>query len=215
MILYYFLRAVSASPTEKIMHAIHEAVGWGVLALVTSALVLGGAQTYFLYVRTEIELAAIIDRNPLLKTLRDLHRNYLGPSYRKVFVVGAIGLCSNIYRRFEVGVVDKLNYAAATAIRELSVLLYRYVDVASIDGLNYMVAGAARKLSDLLFKYAELSGIDNFNYLVADGAVGLSSRFRKTHTGILSYNMILVGVAFIGFLVLSLYLGGFLGWRGS
>jgi len=211
MILYHFLRAVSASPTEKMMHAIHEAVGWGVLALVTSALVLGGARTYFFYVRTEIELAAMIDRNPLLKAFRDLHRKYLGPGYRKVFVVGAIGLCSNIYRKFEVGVVDKLNYAAATAIRELSILLYRYVDVASIDGLNYMVAGAARKLSDLLFKYAELSGIDNFNYLVAKGAVGLSSRFRKTHTGILSYNMILVGFAFIGFLVLSLYLGGFLG----
>jgi len=207
----YFLRAVSASPTEKIMHAIHEGVGWAVLALVAAVLVVGGTRTYFFYRKTETELAATIESNPLLKEMRNLHLNYFGPAYRKVFIVGAIGLCSNIYRRFEVGVVDRLNYAAASAIRELSVLLYRYVDVASIDGLNYLVAGATRKLSDLFFKYAELSGIDRFNYLVADGAVGLSSRFRKTHTGILSYNMILVGFAFIAFLVLSLYLGGFLG----
>lgn len=206
----YLLRAVSASPTEKVMHAIHEAVGWAVLALVAAVLALGGARTYFSHTKTEIELAAVIEKNPLLKTLRNLHRSYFGPAYRKVFVVGAIGLCSNIYRRFEVGVVDRLNYAAASAVRELSVLLYRYVDVASIDGLNYMVAGATMKLSDRLFKYAELSGIDKFNYLVADGAVGMSSRFRKTHTGVLSYNMILVGFTFIAFLVFSLYIGGFL-----
>jgi len=207
----HLLRAVSASPTEKIMHAIHEAVGWAVLTLVAAVLVFGGTRTYFFYRKTETELAATIERNPVLREMHNLHLRYFGPAYRKVFVVGVIGLCSRIYRRFEVGIIDRLNYVAAGAVRELSVLLHRYVDIASIDGLNYLVAGATRKLSDLFFKYAELSGIDRFNYLVADGAVGLSSRFRKTHTGILSYNMMLVGFAFIAFLVLSLYLGGFLG----
>jgi len=204
------LRAVSAGPTEKIMHAIHEEVGWAVLALVAGVLVIGGARTYLLYRMTENQVASTIEKNFVLREILILHQNYFGPAYRRVFVVGLIGLCSNIYSGFEVGVVDRLNYAAANAIRGLSVFLYRYVDVAGIDGLNYLVAGATKGFSELFYKYVELGGIDGFNYLVADGAVGLASRFRKTHTGVLSYNMILVGFAFILFLVLSLYVGGFL-----
>ncbi len=206
----HLLRAVSASPTEKTMHAIHEGVGWSVLTLVAMVLVVGGVRTYLLYRRTETELASTIERAPLLREMLNLHRNYLGPAYHRVFVAGLIGLCSSIYSSFEVGVVDRTNYVIASAIQRLSVLLYQYIDVTSIDGLNYLIAKATKKFSDLLFKYAELNGIDRFNYLVANGAVGLSSRFRKTHTGVLSYNMILVGFAFILFLVLSLYVGGFL-----
>jgi len=204
------LCAVSASPTEKIMHAIHEEVGCAVLALVAGVLVIGGARTYLLYRMTENQLASTIEKNFVLRKILNLHRSYFGPAYRRVFVVGLIGLCSNIYGRFEVAVVDRFNYAAANVIRGLSVFLYRYVDVAGIDGLNYLVAGATKRFSGLFYKYVELGGIDGFNYLVADGAVGLSSRFRKTHTGVLSYNMILVGFAFVLFLVLSLYVGGFL-----
>ncbi len=208
--LSHFVRSVSASPTEKIMHAIHEDVGWAVLTLVATVLIVGGMRTYLLYCRTESELAAMVGRNLVLRKMLNLHRNHLGPAYRRVVVTGLIGLCSNIYSRFEVGVVDRLNYAAASAIQKLSVLLYQYVDVTSIDGLNYLIANGIKRFSDLFFEYAELSGIDRFNYLIADGAVGLSSHFRKTHTGILSYNMILVGFAFILLLVLSLYFGGFL-----
>ncbi len=207
----HFLGAVSASPTEKMMHAIHEVVGWAVLSLVAAVLVTGLARSYFFYRGKEIELTAAVEKSPLLNAMRNLHRSYLGPAYRKVFVDVAVRLCSSLYRGFEVGVVDRLNYAVASLIRQSSVLLHQYVDVACVDGLNYFVAGATKRLSDIFLKYAELSGIDKFNYLVADGAAGLSSRFRKTHTGVLSYNMVLVGLALIAFLVLSLYLGGFVG----
>jgi len=210
MRFWLFLSAAAASPTEKIMHSVHELVGWGVLALAGTVLMLGGARTYFLYGKSEQELASAVDTNVFLKAMSDLRRSSLGVAYQKLVITGAVGLCTGMYRRFEVGVVDRLNYVIAKATRELSVLLYRYVDAASIDGLNYLIAAATKRLSDLFYKYAELSGIDGLNYLVANGAVGISSKFRKTHTGILSYNMTLVGFAFIAFLIISLYFGGFL-----
>ncbi|MGQ9718930.1 MAG: NADH-quinone oxidoreductase subunit 5 family protein [Nitrososphaerales archaeon] len=46
-------------------------------------------------------------------------------------------------------------------------------------------------------KYIELGGIDRFNYVVADAAKGFSSRFRRTHTGILNYNILGIIVGFI------------------
>lgn len=183
MIFSHLLSAAAASPVEKAMHTVHEVVGWSVLSLAGAVMVLGATWTYLLCRKTESELTETIERTPLLKSILDLHRNYLGPAYRTLFTRGAVGLCASIYSSFEVGAIDRLNYA---------------------------VAGAVRGLSDLLYKYAELAGIDKVNYLVADGAVGLSSRFRKTHTGILSYNMILVGFTLVLFLVLSLYTGGFL-----
>jgi len=207
----HFLGAVSASPTEKMMHAIHEVVGWAVLALVATVLVTGAARSYFFYRGKEVEFTAAVEKSSLLRAMRNLLRSYLRPTYRKVFVDGAVRLCSSLYRGFEVGVVDRLNYAVASLIRQSSVLLHQYVDVACIDGLNYFVAGATKRLSDIFLKHAELGGIDRFNYLVVDGAVGVSSRFRKTHTGVLSYNMVLAGLALVAFLVLSLYVGGFVG----
>jgi hypothetical protein len=110
-----------------------------------------------------------------------------------------------------VGVIDKFNYVTASAVRRFSDLLYEYVDVATIDGLNYFMATKTKKLSDLAFKYGELAGIDKLNYVVADGAIGLSSRFRKTHLGVLSYNMTLVGLTLVIILILLLYVGGCLG----
>lgn len=210
MSISLLLSAAAASPTEKMMHTVHEVVGWGVLALAGAVLMLGGARTYFLHGKSEQELVSAVDANIFLKTMSDLRSSSLGVAYHKLVITGGVGLCTSMYRRFEVGVVDRLNYVIAKATRELSVLLYRYVDAASIDGLNYLIAAATKRLSDLFYKYAELSGIDGLNYLVANGAVGLSSRFRKTHTGVLSYNMTLVGFAFVAFLIISLYFGGFL-----
>ena len=211
MSLVILLSAHAASPAEKVMHAVHEVVGWGVLAAVASVLVLGGVRTYIFSRKTDAEFAAILDRSSLLTTIAGLHRNYLGPMYRTLFVSGVVGFCSNMYRGLEVGMIDRFNYVAASSVRRFSELLYEYVDVKAIDGPNYFVANMTRKLSDLAFRYAELAGIDGLNYLVANSAVGLSSRFRKTHTGVHSYNMALVGMAFVVYLILLLYVGKLLG----
>lgn len=202
-----FLTAMAASPTEKIMHTVHEVVGWGVLALAGAVLILGGARTYFLYGKSEQELASAVDRNIFLRTMRDLRRSSLGLAYQKLIITGIVGLCMYMYRRFEAGLVDRLNYVIAGAVQKFSDLLYLHMDMRLIDGLNYFLAGVTRKASDLLFRYVELSGIDGLNYVIADGAVRVSSAFRKTHTGVLSYNMMVVGFMIVALLGLSLILG--------
>ncbi len=207
----YLLSAHAASPTEKIMHAVHEVVGWGVLAVVATVLVVGGARTYVLSRKTDAELAAIFEKSPLLTSIAGLNRDYFGPAYRRLFVSGVVGFCTDMYRGFEVGVVDRFNYIVASAVRRFSEFLYQYVDAKAIDGLNYFIADKTRKLSDLAFRYGELAGIDGLNYLVANSAVGFSSKFRKTHTGVYSYNMALVGMAFVTYLIMLLYVGKLLG----
>ena len=77
-----FLATHVSSPAEEIMHMVHEAVGWSVLATVGAVLVLGGARTYLLHRKTEVELAAAINRSSILKAIVDAHRNYFTPAYR-------------------------------------------------------------------------------------------------------------------------------------
>lgn len=144
-----FLSAVTGSPTEKILHDVHEVVGWVVLTLVGTILVLGGAQTYLMRHKTKIELA--IDRNPALRGARDLCRSYLEPAYRKLFITSTLALCSILYRRLETGMLDRFNYAIASSVR---------------------------KLSNMFFKHVEISGIDRFNYILAEALTDLCVRLR-------------------------------------
>lgn len=64
-----------------------------------------------------------------------------------------------------------------------------------------------------MFNIIEAKGIDRFNYVVADGAQGLSRWWRRIQTGIHSWNMILLligALAFILLLILFQFLGGVL-----
>jgi len=56
--------------------------------------------------------------------------------------------------------------------------------------------------SNWALKYIEQKGIDRFNYVLADAAKGLSNRFRRTHTGVLNYNIIGMIAGFILLLIL-------------
>ncbi len=55
-----------------------------------------------------------------------------------------------------------------------------------------------------LFKNVEVKGIDHFNYVIADGATGLSRWWRRIQTGIHSWNMILLLIGAIVFIILLL-----------
>jgi hypothetical protein len=107
------------------------------------------------------------------------------------------------YERFEVGLVDRFSYAVADATKASSAFLNRFVELGLIDRFNYVVANVTRAISNVMFRYPEIRGIDRLNYLIADGAVAVSSRFRKTHTGILSYNMMLIVLTLV-FMILVL-----------
>lgn len=173
-------------------------------------LTLGGVPGFFLYVRPRVDIASVVERNPLLKALQTFlyNRYYINAAYYKLFVNGVVRLGRMTYQYFEVGVVDRFNYVVADATKAFSAFLNRFVELGSIDMLNYAVANATRAISDVMYRYSELKVIDRFNYLVADGAVALSSRFRKTHTGVLSYNMMIVAMTLIIMILAVLYLGG-------
>jgi hypothetical protein len=55
-----------------------------------------------------------------------------------------------------------------------------------------------------LYKRVELGGFDRFQYFIADLVAQVSSRVRKTHTGVASYNMLmfLLGMLLSVFLLL-------------
>ncbi|MCP8304321.1 MAG: NADH-quinone oxidoreductase subunit L [archaeon] len=57
-------------------------------------------------------------------------------------------------------------------------------------------------ISRWALKHIEESGIDKFNYVVADAAKGFCSRFRRTHTGVLNYNIIGMILGFILIIIL-------------
>jgi NADH-quinone oxidoreductase subunit L len=56
--------------------------------------------------------------------------------------------------------------------------------------------------SNWALRYIELSGIDKFNYVLADAIKGFSNRFRRTHTGVLNYNIVGMIIGFILLLIL-------------
>jgi len=126
--------------------------------LAAFVLALGGAKTYFSYYRTETEHASLIGKNPLLRVLRHVYRDYLGQIYRELFVAWFVRLCADAYCRFEVGVLDKLNYATASATLELSDLLFKHGELAGIDKLNHIIAVALSSASTRLILKLDIVG---------------------------------------------------------
>ncbi len=62
-------------------------------------------------------------------------------------------------------------------------------------------------LSRKALKYVEMKGIDAFNYLLAKTFRTASSKFRKTHIGVLSYNLLLIMAGFFLIIFIFAYLG--------
>lgn len=127
MRFFVFLGAVAESPAEKILHDIHEVVGWVVLTLAWTIFVIGGAQTCLMCRKTKIGLA--IDRSSVLRAVRDLCRSYFEPAYRKLFLTGVLTLCGMLYRSLEIGMLDRFNYVVAGALTDICVWLRLKLDV--------------------------------------------------------------------------------------
>ena len=75
-----------------------------------------------------------------------------------------------------------------------------------LDAFNRGVARFFRWFSGVMYKYPELKGIDALNYFIANKTITFSQYFRKTHTGVLSYNMLAIlvgGILLVIILVLS------------
>jgi len=145
------------------------------------AVAVGGYPAYQLYVARRVNPVKLIEEHRFLGKVYGFlwKRCYIDALYHKV-AYGTIAFSNIVYKRLE----------------------------RSIDRLNYGVAGLFRRLSSLMYKYPELRGIDALNYFLAHFVTSFARRFRKTHTGVLSYNMLTTFVGAIILIVLLLLFGG-------
>jgi NADH-quinone oxidoreductase subunit L len=143
---------------------------------ITSVIVLaiGAIPSYYIYVKRSIDIKEVMKRSTLLRNIRDFlyNRYYINRFYYKYFVYPLIDLSKAIWRKIELNIIDRFNYVLA----------------------NIVVS-----FSNWSLKIIELSGIDNFNYLIARAGAAFCNKFRKTHTGILNYNLmgIMIGIFII------------------
>jgi hypothetical protein len=101
-----------------------------------------------------------------------------------LFVLGAVRLAVSLVMHLLGHEVTVLEVFEALPFLSAGALLY------STDIHRILVS-----VSQTMYKCVELRGIDAFNYFVANLAISFSRRFRKTHAGVLSHNMLM---AFIG-----------------
>ena len=80
-----------------------------------------------------------------------------------------------------------------------------------IDALYHKIfADGTKALSMIMHKRLELRGIDAFNYFIANHITSFCRRFRKTHTGALSHNMLAVFIGIVLLIFLLFFFGGHL-----
>ncbi|MEA2090171.1 MAG: proton-conducting transporter membrane subunit [Thermoproteota archaeon] len=169
------------------------------------AVAVGGYPAYQLYIARRVNPDKLIQEHRFLRKVYFFlwKRCYINALYSKV-ADGTKAFSNIAYERLELS-IDSLNYAVASFFRKSSKLVYTYLE-RSIDALNYGVADFFRRLSSVMYKYPELKGIDALNYFIADLTTSFSRRFRKTHTGVLGYNMLAV---FIGAMLVIVLLFAF------
>jgi NADH-quinone oxidoreductase subunit L len=137
-------------------------------------LLLGSMPSYLLYIKKSKDPTKIIGRNSTLKAIQTLifNRYYLNRTYYTLVVNPIITGSSWLLKNFETGMIDRF---------------------------NYVLAGVVNTGSSWLLKSLELGIIDKFNYVLASVISKFSNAFRRTHTGVLTYNVvgIVLGTAII------------------
>jgi len=171
------------------------------------AVAVGGYPAYQLYVARRVNPVKLIEEHRFLgKAYLFLRKRcYINTLYQKV-ADGTNAFSNIVHKRLELS-IDTLNYTVASFFRKSSKLVYTYLE-RSIEALNNGVADFFGRLSSVMYKYPELRGIDALNYFLANFVRSFARRFRKTHTGVLSYNMLTVFVGVIILIVLLLLFGG-------
>jgi len=161
-----------------ILREVFLSLGFG---MTCAALAIGGYPAYRMYITHQADPDKLTEEHPFL---RKIHHFLWNRCY-----------------------FDSLYYAVASFFRKSSELVYTYLE-RSIDALNYAVAGFFKRLSSVVYKYPELKGVDALNYFLAHRVISFTRWFRKTHTGVLSYNMLTAFVGAIILIVLLLLFGG-------
>jgi len=149
------------------------------------AVAVGGYPAYLLYIARRVDPAKLVKEHLFLKKVHTFfwNRFCINALYYKIFAYPAITLSKGLYKRLEFGGIDKFNYS---------------------------VAGFFRRISRVVHERLELGGIDALNYLIANVTTSFCRHFRKTHSGILSYNMLAVSVGIVLLIALIFIFGAFI-----
>ncbi|MCX8187930.1 MAG: NADH-quinone oxidoreductase subunit L [Nitrososphaeria archaeon] len=109
--------------------ASHGAGGWNQLVPLFSvaAVVLGTIPAYLIYVKRTWKAEEIISKHRSLEALRRfiLRRYYLNAVYYMAFVKPSLRLAETVFRGFEQGLLDRLNYAISYTARKTSDIVRR------------------------------------------------------------------------------------------
>ena len=85
------------------------------------------------------------------------------------------------------------------------ILLSAAVVLYSTDA-HKIVVSTARAMCE----HVEVSVVDQANYLIADFVTSFCRYFRRTHTGVLSHNMLAVFIGIVLLMILLFIFGGFI-----
>lgn len=176
-----FLRTLTFSNIVDVLIYIVPSIS---TVLTCVAVAVGGYPAYQLYIARRLDPVKLIEEHRFLTKAHDF-------------------LWKRCY-------IDALYHKVADGTITFSRRAYRYVEISVIDRANYAVARFFKRLSQIMYKYPELKGIDALNYFIANLVASFSRYFRRIHTGVLSYNMLMAFIGAALLIVLLFLFGGYI-----
>ena len=180
--------------------------------LTCAAVAIGGYPAYQIYIARRFDPAELVEEHSFLKKIHAFFQNrfYINKLYYKIFAHPAITFSKGLYKRLESGSIDKLNYSVAFLFRRISRTVHERLELGGIDAFTYAVGELFKQISKAAHTKLELGGIDVLNYSIASATTSFCQRFRKTHSGILSYNMLAVSIGIVLLIALIFIFGQFI-----
>ena len=182
------------------------------------AVALGGYPAYRIYVARKVDAVKLTEKYSFLKTANRILRNrfYIDAFYYEV-ASSARFLSQKICNSLEYS-LNVLNGFIASRSLSLARITYKYVETEGIakpqirgfSKFYEMISGRVVSLSQWAYPHLELGGFEALNYKFAEAVAYLSNKIRKTHTGVLSYNMLAISIGIVLMVILLIELGGIL-----
>jgi NADH-quinone oxidoreductase subunit L len=182
------------------------------------AVAFGGYPAYKIYIARKADAERLTEKYWFLKTGHKLLRNrfYFDKGYYKVAYITRY-LSQKIYNSLEHG-LNTLNAFIASRFLSLARITHKYVETEGIakpqirgfSKFYEMISGRVVSLSQWAYPNLELGGFEALNYKFAKAVAYLSNKIRKTHTGVLSYNMLAISIGIAVLVILLIEFGGIL-----
>jgi NADH:ubiquinone oxidoreductase subunit 5 (subunit L)/multisubunit Na+/H+ antiporter MnhA subunit len=182
------------------------------------AVAFGGYPAYRIYLARNVDAERLVQRYWPLKSIRKLLRNrlYINAAYSKVALL-VLFLSRKMHESLEYG-VDRLCSLIADRFLSMAETTYKYVETEGIakpeiKGFSRffgIVSDRVISLSRWAYPHLELGGFEELNYRLARIVAYFSHKIRRTHTGNLSYNMLVIPIGIILLALLLMKFGGIL-----